>query len=1058
MNTTRKSVTDDVFQVGKLIYLLEDDKDRATTLLSQLADANYTAHLLTELKALSAALESESAPAAIVLNTSFYGGDKAGIEAISQLSRAHQVLPPVIFISSDASMATRLAAVRAGGQFFFTEPLDHQALYKALDQVLASTQQSCACKVLMVDDASARPHYYEQALSDERLCLRTLPEPLDILNTLNHFDAAVIVISFDLSTCSALELAQVVQQNSATSQTPIVFLYNDTEKSVPPLEAMSRGNHSFIKQSTRPEQLIAHIIARAKPADSDTSFDRPLQDKLDRSEFCHLAMDQHNIVSITDLDGRITEVNERFCAISAYSREELLGQNHRLIKSNQHSKNFYEDMWRTISGGKVWHGEICNLSKDSREYWVSSTIVPFLDRHGKPWQYISVRTDITALRVSEDRLHRAQNLANTGTWDWNIHSDELHWSERIGPLFGYSPGVQETSFENFQAAIHPDDLPQVMQAIEDCIERGVEYNIEHRILWPDGSVHWALESGDVIRNANGDAIRMLGVVQDVTQRKEIELGLQEEQRRLNEAQKIGAIGDWWVSFRDNHPHYSEEAARIVGQPAYTGQLDMHSAIAKIDPKDREAILLDSQNVLKNGYSKVDFRLHHDENNTRWVQVARSVIRTKEGKATGFSGTVQDITERKEAEQQQAHNNRILENIAKDAPLSDTLSLLIEQAEAVQADRFGAALIIDPTSGHLECAAAPNLPPAFINAVNELKTDARRATHQQSMSADIAHHADWQGLRETYTEAGFFLCCSRNIQSSSGQLLGFLLIYSTQANPASKNCTSLTIELARFAAIAIEQKQVLWSLIEAKEDADKANQAKSQFLSLVSHDLRTPLTAIMGFGQLLEMDKSSPLSQRQQDSVAEINKASEHLLDLINDILNLSQVESGYIPLHLEAVNSVEIIAECQALISPLAEERDISFITPGIEDSELIGQVFLVEADRKRLKQVLLNLFSNAVKYNRHGGSIRVSCEPAGNNLRILVTDTGKGLSEVQQSQLFSAFERLGAEHSEIKGSGIGLVIAKGLIKNMAGTIGVESKPDTGSTFWIELPKALSNP
>ncbi len=246
--------------------------------------------------------------------------------------------------------------------------------------------------------------------------------------------------------------------------------------------------------------------------------------------------------------------------------------------------------------------------------------------------------------------------------------------------------------------------------------------------------------------------------------------------------------------------------------------------------------------------------------------------------------------------------------------------------------------------------------------------------------------------------------------------------------------------------------------EAKEEADKANQAKSQFLSRISHDLRTPLTAIMGFGQLLGMDKSAPLSQRQVDSVAEINKASEHLLDLINDILNLAQIESGHIELQLEAVNTCELVAECEALIAPLAQERDINFTTPHTEGREPPAHPFLVEADRKRLKQVLLNLLGNAVKYNRHGGSISISCEPAGRNLRILVADTGEGLTEVQQSQLFLSFERLGAEHTSIKGSGIGLVIAKGLVENMAGTIGVESESGKGSTFWIELPTALSNP
>jgi len=249
--------------------------------------------------------------------------------------------------------------------------------------------------------------------------------------------------------------------------------------------------------------------------------------------------------------------------------------------------------------------------------------------------------------------------------------------------------------------------------------------------------------------------------------------------------------------------------------------------------------------------------------------------------------------------------------------------------------------------------------------------------------------------------------------------------------------------------------VMWSLMEAKKEADKANQAKSQFLSRITHDLRTPLNAIMGFGQLLGMDKRSPLSQRQSDSVEEINKASEHLLELINEILNLSQIESGHIKLHLESIQVCELVAECEALISPLAKERDISFTTPHTTDDKPPEHPAFVEADRKRLKQVLLNLLSNAVKYNRHGGSISINCEPAGKYLRILITDTGKGLTKAQQGKLFSAFERLDAGHSNVEGSGLGLVIAKGLIENMAGSMGVKSEVNKGSTFWIEIPKPI---
>lgn len=1057
MNTSGKGVKKNLPPITGQVYLLTEDVHKSASLLLLLRDASYTLQQFTDPENLASALDTQPLPVAVVIHTCFVDKGSSHVAAIAKLQQDFPSLPPLIFITADDSINSRLAAVRAGGKHFFNEPVDQNALCKVLDQLLEKRNDSPLYKVLLIDDDPAQLHYHKASLKDDRLALRILSQPLDILNTLSHFQADVLVIRQRMSDCCGLELGKVIRQNQSSAYLPVIFLYTKTDKNEH-LEALKVGSDTFLSQSMQPDLLIEAIITKVQRTHAERQLDQQLQDGLDRNEFYHFAMDQHNIVSITDIRGRITDVNDRFCTISGYRREELIGQNHRLIKSQHHNKAFYTALWQTISTGKVWRGEICNLSKKGQEYWVNSTIVPFLNRKGEPWQYISVRTDITALQVSQDRLHRAQNFANIGTWDWDICTNELHWSERIGPLFGYPEGIKEASLEHFQAAIHPDDLPQVMQAIKNCVRNGLEYSIEHRIIWPDSSVHWIHESGDAIRNTTGKAVRMLGVVRDITQHKAIELGLQEEQRRLKEAQKMGAIGDWWLNFTDKYPHYSTEALRIMGQQPLGKQLTPEETLEKIDHNDRKAIADDDLKVLHQGHSKIDFRIFLDNNTVRWVQMVRQATRDNTGKVIGFRGTVQDITERKEAEQQQQHNNRILENIAKDAPLSDTLSLLIKQAEATQPDRFGAVLIPDPASGHLQCGAAPSLPNSLTTAIDALNIDLSKGSQSKTGIDNIASLPAWQSFCAVSQNAGFFICCSKVIQSSSGHLLGLLLMYSRSPHTENNDCALLSTELARFAAIAIEQKQVLWSLIEAKEEADKANQAKSQFLSHITHDLRTPLTAIMGFGQLLGMDKSSPLSQRQEDCVAEINKASEHLLDLINDILNLAQIESGLIELKLEAVNTLELLAECQALIAPLAQERDISFTSALTGAHEPQAHLFYVEADRKRLKQVLLNLLSNAVKYNRHGGRISINCQPTDKNLRILVTDTGEGLTEIQQSQLFSAFERLEAEYTSTKGSGIGLVVAKGLVENMAGIIGVDSARGKGSTFWVELPQALSNP
>uniref|UniRef100_UPI003456D044 ATP-binding protein n=1 Tax=Accumulibacter sp. TaxID=2053492 RepID=UPI003456D044 len=230
-------------------------------------------------------------------------------------------------------------------------------------------------------------------------------------------------------------------------------------------------------------------------------------------------------------------------------------------------------------------------------------------------------------------------------------------------------------------------------------------------------------------------------------------------------------------------------------------------------------------------------------------------------------------------------------------------------------------------------------------------------------------------------------------------------------------------------------------------AETANRAKSEFLSSMSHELRTPMNAIIGFAQMLEYD--SGLSADQQDNVHEILSASRHLLDLINEVLDLSRIESGRIELSLETADIATVVDDCRHLIEPLAAPLAITLST-------CVPAGATVHADRVRLKQALLNLLSNAVKYNRARGSIRLAVEQrrseAGLRQRISVTDTGIGIAHDRLSEVFQPFTRLQTENSEIEGTGIGLTITKRLIELMGGVIGAESEVGVGSCFWIDLP------
>jgi PAS domain S-box-containing protein len=271
------------------------------------------------------------------------------------------------------------------------------------------------------------------------------------------------------------------------------------------------------------------------------------------------------------------------------------------------------------------------------------------------------------------------------------------------------------------------------------------------------------------------------------------------------------------------------------------------------------------------------------------------------------------------------------------------------------------------------------------------------------------------------------------------------------SPMRAESGTLVISVIRDITSRMEASWALRRAMEeaetAQREAETANQAKSEFLSRMSHELRTPLNAVLGFAQLLEMD---PLTPTQHANVRRILKGGRHLLDLINEVLDIARIETGRLQLSPEPVRMMDAMREALDLVRPLANERGVGLAIDRGADCERF-----VTADRQRLKQVLLNLLANGVKYNRPGGAVTLSCaELAGERLRVAVHDTGFGIPADKLERLFQPFDRLGAETTEVEGTGLGLALSRGLVEAMGGTISVESEVAVGSTFFIELALA----
>ena len=245
----------------------------------------------------------------------------------------------------------------------------------------------------------------------------------------------------------------------------------------------------------------------------------------------------------------------------------------------------------------------------------------------------------------------------------------------------------------------------------------------------------------------------------------------------------------------------------------------------------------------------------------------------------------------------------------------------------------------------------------------------------------------------------------------------------------------------------EDARIAAELKEARLAAEAASAAKSEFLSSMSHELRTPLNAILGFAQLLSRDRKQPPSERQLERIRHILDGGEHLLKLIDDILDLSRIEAGRVAVSIEPVDVTSVLHELRTTLGPAAAAAEVLLIVPTS------GERPPISADRTRFTQILMNFGSNAVKYNRAGGRVTFEVsEPAPDVLRVTVADSGMGIPESKQSALFQPFQRAGQENGPIEGTGIGLAISKRLAEAMGGTVGFHSEYGVGSRFWIDMP------
>ncbi len=393
-----------------------------------------------------------------------------------------------------------------------------------------------------------------------------------------------------------------------------------------------------------------------------------------------------------------------------------------------------------------------------------------------------------------------------------------------------------------------------------------------------------------------------------------------------------------------------------------------------------------------------------------IEVSISPMRTAAG--TLVSASVRDITDRKRSEllarRNQQHLLSAVESIQGAFAIFDAQDCLV-LCNSECRHVLGRSLHGEIVGRRFEDLLAASITAGVFESGQELQT------------AWLAYHESPAGALEAVTSAGRKLRIIERPTAEGGTL------------------TMIVDET--------DQKAQQDELRRAYDYAEAANSAKSEFLSSMSHELRTPLNAILGFAQLLQRDKREPLSERHRERVEHVSKGGEHLLRLIDDILDLSRIEAGRIPVSLEPVGVAEVLVEVKATLDPMASRGGIALVMSQVPEN--LPQV---TADRTRFKQILMNYGSNAIKYGRRDGRVTFDTSLHERTVRIAVTDDGIGIPSHQQDSLFQPFQRAGQETGPIEGTGIGLAITKRLAELMAGQVGFRSREGEGSVFWVDLP------
>ena len=601
-------------------------------------------------------------------------------------------------------------------------------------------------------------------------------------------------------------------------------------------------------------------------------------------------------------------------------------------------------------------------------------------------------------------------------WRHELGSGRILFDAHAEAILPAAPGPEGLSEMELRSHIHTDDLPRVLLSAELALNSNRPVDTEARFRRADGSWRYVLTRRVVQRAADGAPLAHVGLSMDVSEQVEHSHRSTGQAHRLDAAAQAAGVGLWSITMGTGETDWNAQMYELFDMVGASRTPSLAEWVDQcVHVQDRQRVWRDLRAYLREGSGalELEFRALQRDGANRWM-VLRAAVDTVSTDKRRLFGIVMDVTEQHKALLALRGAD---ERAALAARLAGIGTWVLDHGPVVE--RW------DEQMFRLRGLEPRDTPPTREERLALLHPDDAHVvldSQQAALSTDDATNYEF---RVQIPGGGYRWLASRSIP-----------VRDERGRTVRRVGVNWDITENKTAEVTRQQKLL----------AERENKAKSQFLSRMSHELRTPLNAVLGFTHLLMQEQAANLAHEQATRLGHIHSAGEHLLALINDMLDLSSLEAGRLKLDLQAVSVSAVLAQAMALVEPLAAQHRVR-----LQLHEAQGETL---ADPTRLRQVLINLLSNAIKYNRPQGEVSVTARSGGEFVTLLVHDTGRGLNAEQLSHLFEPFNRLGIESEGIEGAGIGLVIVKGLTQAMGGSISVTSTPGEGTQFQIVLPAA----